>query len=60
MEDIVVTIVLVLMVFVALIIDTIYIKYIAKPIKDTFEQKDYLSSKKWKNKAKKFKEDFTK
>ena len=60
MEDIATAIVLVLMVLMAILIDIVYTKYIAKTFKDDYDKSDYLASKEWKNKAKNFKEEFTK
>lgn len=60
MEDIVTAIVLALMILIAVLIDIIYAKYTNKTFKDDYVKSDYLASKEWKNKAKNFKEEFTK
>ena len=60
MEDISTAIVLVLMIFIAVLVDIVYTKYTNKVLKDDYDKSDYLASKEWKNKAKKFKEEFTK
>ena len=60
MEDIATAIVLVLLILIAVLVDIVYTKYINKTFKDDYDKSDYLASKEWKNKAKKFKEEFTK
>ena len=60
MEDITTAIVLGLMILIAVLVDTIYTKFINKAFKDDYDKSDYLATKEWKNKAKNFKEEFTK
>ena len=60
MEDIAAAIVLALMILIAVLIDIAYIKFINKAFKDDYDKSDYLATKEWKNKAKNFKEEFTK
>lgn len=60
MEDIATAIVLALMILIAVLVDIIYTKYTNKTFKDGYDKSDYLASKEWKNKAKNFKEEFTK
>lgn len=60
MEDIATAIVLALMILIAVLVDIIYAKYTNKTFKDDYDKSDYLASKEWKNKAKNFKEEFTK
>lgn len=60
MEDIAAAIVLALMILIAVLVDIVYAKFINKALKDDYDKSDYLASKEWKNKAKKFKEEFTK
>lgn len=60
MEDIATAIVLALMILIAVLVDIIYTKYTNKTFKDDYVKSDYLTSKEWKNKAKNFKEEFTK
>lgn len=60
MEDIATAIVLALMILIAVLVDIVYTKFINKALKNDYDKSDYLASKEWKNKAKKFKEEFTK
>ena len=60
MEDIATAIVLVLIIIIVVLIDTFYAKYINKELKDDYDKSEYLKSKEWKKKARKFKEDCTK
>lgn len=60
MEEAATTIILILIILIAILVDIIYAKYINKTFKDDYEKLEYLASKEWKNKAKKFKEEFTK
>ena len=60
MEDIATAIVLVLLILIAILVDIVYTKYTNKSFKYDYDKSDYLASKEWKNKAKNFKEEFTK
>ena len=60
MEEAATTIILILIILITILVDIIYAKYINKTVKDDYDKSEYLASKEWKNKAKKFKEEFTK